>query len=365
MARCTACNRSSPLIAESIGFCLKCIRTKPAEALQHVSRVHERIRSSEGFPAKPPDDPRGLPCRLCVNECRIPEGQSGYCGLRKNDAGRLTGGSAQFGKLSWYHDPLPTNCVGDWICAGGTGAGYPQFAHCSGPEYGHSNLAVFFLACSFNCLFCQNWHFRDQAPRRPDVSARKLANAVDQRTSCICYFGGDPSPQLLYSLAASRIALKNRPVGILRICWETNGSMAPELLDQIMQMALDSGGCVKFDLKARDETLHIALTGVSNHRTLSNFQRAAKTISRRPDPPPLIASTLLVPGYIDIDEVRTLAGFIASVNPDIPYSLLGFHPCYHMKDMPVTSRKQADDCLVAARNAGLTRVRIGNRHLLV
>jgi hypothetical protein len=36
-----------------------------------------------------------------------------------------------------------------------------------------------------------------------------------------------------------------------------------------------------------------------------------------------------------------------------------------MKDMPVTSRKQADDCLVAARDAGLTRVRIGNRHLLV
>ena len=365
MARCTSCNRSSPLIAETIGICLKCIRRKPAEALRHVIKVHERIRSNEGFPAKPPDDPQGLPCRLCVNECRIPEEHYGYCGLRKNEAGRLTGDSDQFGKLSWYHDPLPTNCVGDWICPGGTGAGYPQFAQCRGPEYGRSNLAVFFLACSFNCLFCQNWHFRDEASRRPEVPVHKLAHAVDRRTSCICYFGGDPSPQLPYSLQASRIARENRPEGILRICWETNGSMAPELLDRIMQMALESGGCVKFDLKARDENLHIALTGVTNRRTLSNFQRAGKTISRRPDPPPLIASTLLVPGYIDAAEIRTIADFIASVNPDTPYSLLGFHPCYHMKDIPVTSRKQADECLAAAEDAGLTRVRIGNRHLLM
>jgi len=62
-------------------------------------------------------------------------------------------------KLSWYHDPLPTNCVGDWVCAGGTGAGFPEYAHSPGPEHGYSNLAVFFHACSFNCLYCQNWTF--------------------------------------------------------------------------------------------------------------------------------------------------------------------------------------------------------------
>jgi len=65
----------------------------------------------------------------------------------------------QEGKLSWYHDPLPTNCVADWVCSGGTGAGYPKYAHCPGPELGYSNLAVFFHACTFNCLYCQNWHF--------------------------------------------------------------------------------------------------------------------------------------------------------------------------------------------------------------
>jgi pyruvate formate lyase activating enzyme len=61
----------------------------------------------------------------------------GYCGLRKNERGRLAGVSAEKGKLSWYHDPLPTNCVGDWVCPGCTGAGYPTYAHAAGPELGY------------------------------------------------------------------------------------------------------------------------------------------------------------------------------------------------------------------------------------
>jgi len=141
--------------------------------------------------------------------------------------------------------------------------------------------------------------------------------------------------------------------------------MASDLLDKMMDLALESGGCVKFDLKARDENLHRALTGVTNRRTLENFERAAEKFDRRPIPPPLIASTLLVPGYIDAQEIRAIAGFMAAVNPDIPYSLLAFHPQYYMSDLPLTSREQAHQCLAAAKYSGLTRVRLGNTHMLV
>ena len=364
MARCVVCNQSSALISKALGVCLQCIRKRPDAARQQAAKAHARSRASEGLPATPPDEPLGEPCHLCVNQCRIAEGQSGYCGIRKNESGRLTGGSETFGKLSWYHDPLPTNCVGDWVCAGGTGCGYPQFAHCRGPQFGRRNLAVFFLACSFNCLFCQNWHFKDEARRRPQVPVNKLTDDVDRRTACICFFGGDPTPQLPFSLTAARIARENRPERILRICWETNGSMSPRLLDRMMETAVDSGGCIKFDLKSLDENLHVALTGVTNRRTISNFRRAGKAIARRPEPPPLIASTLLIPGYIDVAEVHAIAGLIASVHADIPYSLLAFHPCYQMSDLPFTSRIQAEACLAAARDAGLTRVRLGNSHLL-
>ena len=187
---------------------------------------------------------------------------------------------------------------------------------------------------------------------------------VDKRTSCICYFGGDPSPQMPFSLKASRQAMEKAADRILRICWETNGSVNPDLLDQMLDIAIESGGCVKFDLKARDPSLHLALTGVTNERTLNNFTRAAEKISRRPSPPLLIANTLLVPGYIDPEEVSAIAGFVADLNPDIPYSLLAFHPQFFMSDMPVTSKALANQCLQAARESGLNNVRLGNVHLL-
>ena len=365
MARCKACNQSSSLISRTLGICGPCIRKQPEFALQVAAETHRRSRLMEGLPASAPDDPQGVSCGLCVNECRIPVGRFGYCGLRKNESGRLAGISERLGKLTWYHDPLPTNCVADWVCAGGTGAGHPRFAHCNGPQYGSYNLAVFFLACSFNCLFCQNRHFANEAARRPEVPVRKLADDVGKHTSCICYFGGDPSVQLPFSLAASRMARQRNPDQILRVCWETNGSMAPRLLDRMVNVALDSGGCVKFDIKSWDETLHVVLTGVTNRRTLSNFRRVGKMIQRRLQPPPLIASTLLVPGYVDSAEVRAIAEFIASVRADIPYRLLAFHPAHLMSDMPPTSRQQADECMAAARSAGLTRVSLGNQHLLM
>jgi pyruvate formate lyase activating enzyme len=288
----------------------------------------------------------------------------GYCGLRKNERGRLVGVSAEKGKLSWYHDPLPTNCVGDWVCPGCTGAGYPTYAHAAGPELGYKNLAVFFQACSFNCLFCQNWQFKEETLKPRTTPAKDLVGDVDDRTSCICYFGGDPTPQLPFALKASRLAREKAKGRIFRVCWETNGSMHKGFLDKMMELALESGGCIKFDLKAWDENLHIALTGVTNKRTLENFVRAGAGIGRRPVPPLLIASTLLVPGYIDEEEVRSLARFIAGTDPGIPYSLLAFYPHFYLSDLPLTTRAQAEGCAAAAREEGLTNVRIGNIHLL-
>ena len=274
------------------------------------------------------------------------------------------GVSPQRGKLSYYYDPLPTNCVADWVCPGGTGAGYPQFAHRSGPEYGYRNLAVFYIGCTFDCLYCQNWTFREDLDRQIEVTPRELAGLASESTSCICYFGGDPTAQLHHALSTSRMALRNRGDRIMRICWETNGSMDRRLLKEMIDLSWPSGGCIKFDLKAWNEDLHSALCGVGNKRTQENFAYLASRISERPYPPPLVASTLLVPGYIDEVEVREIARFIGSLDVKIPYTLLAFSPQFLMKDLPYTSRDLADRCLTVACEAGLKRVRIGNVHLL-
>jgi pyruvate formate lyase activating enzyme len=365
MAQCSLCEQNSADVSKTLSVCLRCIRQRPRQALEIAARAHRECRAAFGLPFRPPDSPEGLSCNICVNRCRMAENEIGYCGLRRNNNGRIVGVSSTTGKLSWYHDPLPTNCVADWVCPAGTGAGYPKFANRCGAETGFKNLAVFFQGCSFNCLFCQNWHFRNETFASSFRMVEELVADVDEQTSCICYFGGDPSPQMPFSLKASKQAREKATGRILRICWETNGCVNPDLLDQMLGIAKDSGGCVKFDLKAWDPSLHIALTGVTNQRTLSNFTRAAEKIGRRRVPPLLIANTLLVPGYIDREEVAAIAGFIADLNPDIPYSLLAFHPQFFMSDMPTTSKTLANQCRQAAQDAGLNTVRIGNVHLLV
>jgi len=364
MARCRVCGFRSPLTASSLRVCAPCLRAAPPDLWLHLATVQERTRRPFGLPSEPPRDSRGILCDLCANQCRIPSGEIGYCGLRRNLGGRLVGGAPTQGALSWYHDPLPTNCVADWVCPAGTGVGYPKWAYRAGPEYGFANLAVFYQACSFNCLGCQNWHFREAAGRTETMTPVALAGQVDARTACICYFGGDPSPQIPHSVATSVLARRRTRDRILRICWETNGTMHPRWLRKAMALALASGGCIKFDLKAWDDGIHRALTGFSNRWTLENFRLAAELARSRPTPPALVASTLLVPGYVDASEVGGLARFIFGLNPDIPYSLLAFHPQFYLHDLPVTSRQHAEEALAAAKAAGLTRVRIGNIHLL-
>lgn len=365
MSQCVICRDRSPQISRALGVCAACILEDTAEAREHVAAAHLHSRTRFRLPVEPPRAADGVHCCNCANSCTIGPEQVGYCGVRANSDGRLVGGESGSIAARWYHDPLPTNCVADWVCPACGPAGYPRFTNGKAPEHGYTNLAVFCQACSFDCLFCQNWHFKANGTALERHTAEELAAAVNERTRCICFFGGDPTCQVEGALSAARLARHEHAACILRICWETNGSVSHAALKQMARISLESGGCIKFDLKAWDDALHRALCGVSNRRTLENFEYLSGWVRRRPDPPLLIASTLLVPGYVDAEQVSRIASFIARLNRSIPYALLAFHPAFEMSDLPVTPREEALLCLEAARAAGLKRVRLGNTHLLV
>lgn len=348
--QCSSCFKTSEDISDMIGFCADCIKKHYDKIESRLEYIHGTIRSQFNLPGKPLRETGGITCTVCRNECMIGEGRVGFCGLRKVTDGKLLhlGGTTKLGILGWYRDPLPTNCVASWICEGND-------------QRGFHNLAVFYAACSMNCLFCQNWHFRQINPEKEkSVTAEELSSLANSGTFCVCFFGGDPSPQMPHALRAS-ISLAEKGV---RICWETNGMMAGKYLDQAVELSLKTGGCIKFDLKAFDDHLNRALTGISNRPVLENFSRAAGRFQERSGNPLVIASTLLVPGYIEKDEVFQIAKFIAGINPDIPYSLLAFAPQFYMSDMPFTPARQAKEAEEAAYEAGLRNVHIGNRHLL-
>lgn len=344
---CKLCGKEEQKIASVLGVCPTCARKTESRTL--TAEVHRQSLKSFGLGMT---SKSGVRCGQCVNDCHLDNGERGVCGLRINHSGSIQPILTGRAVVDWYYDPIPTNCVAEWNCPAKDKS-----------AIGKKSLAVFFHGCTFDCLYCQNWHSKEGLlALRPQRSVDHLIRSADPNTFCVCFFGGDPTPQLQYAIEACDKWL-NRDEKAPRICWETNGSMSSPLAHRIAEISLGSGGTVKFDLKAFDENLHYALCGASNRQTLQNFRRLAARLGDDVRNI-LVASTLLVPGYVDAREIERIANFISDLDPAIPYSLLAFHPDYLMMDIPTTSLAEANEALSVAKKAGLENVHIGNIHLL-
>ena len=340
--RCRSCGAEA---AELIGLCPACVKGADERVLL---APHARVRRALRLPPRPPQ--QGVPCRLCANYCRIPEGGKGYCGLRTARGGKvryLWEGGARAALAHTYYDPIPTNCCAAWFCRAKSG----------------KNLAVFFYGCNFDCLFCQNAQHKYLDEGELISEEELVRRATAPGVCCLCFFGGSPEPQLPFAIRVAR-RIASEAGGAVRICWEWNGAGNPKLVRQAAQLSLESGGGVKFDLKAWDQKLALALCGVPTRPSFANFRMLAEELLPGARHPLLTATTLLVPGYVDEEEVGRIAEFIASLSPEIPYSLLVFHPDYCLADLPVTPLEQVVRCFRAAVGAGLSRVHVGNLHLL-
>ncbi|MBO8182513.1 MAG: radical SAM protein [Archaeoglobus sp.] len=326
--RCVSCGKK--VYSKNLPICPDCAR-KDKEVYQNLHRVL-RLEEAE-LTGK---------CCLCTNFCVFTENTVGLCGLRGTAEGkRFNLATPNKALLSYYEDPLPTNCCNAWFCEGSKMHG--------------TNLAVFYYGCNFDCLFCQNWQHKSVEVARAYTIDEMVEAAMKARVKCICHFGGSPEPQLTFALRFSEKAAKEKD---LMVCWEWNGGGREKYVRKAAEISSQTNGTIKFDLKAWNENLHSILTGRSNKPTLKNFEVVFDTA-----PEVISATTLMVPYYVDETEVEGIASFIASFDKKIPYSLLVFHPDYRLSDMPVTPIEQVKKCYNAAKKY-LERVNIGNLHLL-
>lgn len=341
MISCRLCDKGKA--AETIGLCPSCLKEAFNQAI--VSRAHSS-RLKYGLPSSPPKDKDGFRCRFCANECLLSEGKIGFCGLRINRGRRIKSIAPAKSFVAYiYYDPLPTNCCAAWFCPGSKERGV--------------NLAVFLYGCNFDCLFCQNASHR-LINRGHFLSLEELVEAaLAPQVKCVCFFGGSPEPQLPLVIEASH-EIGRRAKRQIHICWEWNGAGHPSLVRKATEISLETKGVVKFDLKAWSPELGQILCGVPLKRSYDNLAMLGRLF---PQKDLLTATTLLVPYYVNENEVENIARFLASISPDFPYSLLVFHPDDRLRDLPVTPRSQVNACYESACRH-LKRVSIGNLHLL-
>ena len=362
--RCAICGEEKT-ISSFLPICRDCIIDRFEEAKDYIFRAHRKAREPYMLPYPPPSSGQ-LTCTLCSNNCRMGSGERGFCGLRWVDNNRLKSHVTPNRALAHiYLDPHVTNCCAAWFCPAGTGLGYPKYAVRKGAEYGYYNLAVFFYGCNFNCLFCQNWEHKE-IERASTVHAENFVDFVlsNNRITCICYFGGSPEPHFPFILNVNRKIIEKKGNRIIRICYEWNGAGNTVLVKKAAEASLSTGGIIKFDLKTPPGSpLSIALCGVENKQVYHNFETIYKEFWSEAKIPILTATTLLVPGYIMPEDVVEIAKFIASLDPEIPYSLLIFHPDGVMRDLPVTPRRIVKEAERRAKKY-LKNVNVGNKFLL-
>jgi pyruvate formate lyase activating enzyme len=272
-------------------------------------------------------------CRLCSHGCLIKEGSKGLCGVRENRDGVLA--TLVYGKIIAMHvDPIEKK---------------PLFHFLPGSR----SYSIATVGCNFRCRFCQNSdisqmpadHDRILGDDIPPANIVKMAR--DSRSSTIAYTYTEPTIYYEFALDTARLAVKD---GIRNI-FVSNGYMTEECL---MNIHPDLHG-INIDLKAFSEGFYKSQCGAKLEPVLNSIKKA-KELGIWVE-----VTTLLIPGLNDSDgELKDIAGFLAGIDPEIPWHISRFHPTYRLTDRqptPVGDIRRAKDI---GRSSGLKYVYTGN-----
>jgi pyruvate formate lyase activating enzyme len=279
-----------------------------------------------------PLDERRIRCYACGHCCPIFEGQAGVCKVRFNEGGRL--------RVPW---------------------GYVAGAQCDPIEkkpFFHVRpgaLAYSFgmLGCDLHCSYCQNW-VTSQAIRDPEAVAPPhhitpealVRHAVESGAEGIVSTYNEPLITAEWAVAVFQEA---RAAGLFT-GFVSNGNATPQVLEYLRPW-LD---LYKVDLKSFNDRHYRELGG--------RIQPVLDSLRRIHDMGFwLEVVTLLVPGFNDsAGELRSIAGFLAGISPDIPWHVTAFHRDYKMTGPRDTRPQDLARAAEIGRQAGLRYVYAGN-----
>ena len=278
-------------------------------------------------------DDQKVRCLICAHSCILTPGKRGVCGVRENQDGSLM--SLVYGKaIALNVDPIEKKPLFHF---------YP----------GTKSFSIATVGCNMRCLNCQNsdisqmvWDENriqgQNAP--PDVIVQA---AIDQQCKTIAYTYTEPAVYFDYALDTAKLAHEK---GIKNI-FVTNGYLTQKAL-KAFAPHLDGANV---DLKSFNDQTYRVICGARIQPVLDSI-RFMKELGVWVE-----ITTLLIPGINDSeDEIKTIADFIQSCDPGIPWHISRFHPTYRMMDIPPTSIEAVQRAREIGLEEGLRFVYTGN-----
>jgi len=188
-------------------------------------------------------------------------------------------------------------------------------------------LSVGSIGCNLSCQFCQNYQIAQELdiPTK-QLSSRETVELAKQKDSFgIAYTYSEPLIWYEYVLDTAQLAQQEGLKNIL----VTNGYINPEPLQELLAY-IDA---VNLDLKAMTDDFY----NQTCQGQLEPVKETAKIINQ--SDAHLEITTLIIPDLNDdLEELKELVDFIASLDPDIPLHLSRYFPCYKL-DKPPTPKE--------------------------
>ncbi len=284
---------------------------------------------------EPAPDGRVL-CTLCPRECKIGEGQNGFCFIRRNRGGRLD--TAGWGRTTGFAvDPIEKKPLNHF---------HP----------GSTVLSFGTAGCNLGCRFCQNWDISkartvDEASEDDWTPRRVVDLAAQMGTPGIAFTYNDP---IIWAEYAIDVAKEARARGLFTV-FVTNGYVSKGAREDVFRHA----DAANVDLKAFTEEFYAK-------QTLSHLAPVLETLEwlARETGVWVEVTNLVIPGLNDSeDETKRLSEWIVGhMGEDVPLHFSAFHPAYKMLDRPPTPARTLERARAIARGVGLHHVYTGNVH---
>lgn len=312
-----------------------------------------------------------IQCLACRHYCKIPDGETGRCGVRMNFKGKLD--MLVYGYPNAIHlDPMEKKPLNHFLP-------------------GKQVFSLGTNGCNFFCKFCQNYdlsqstrvlklRIKDKEKRRKSliklckgdllcgrdfrsdglnfyqpVSMDK-EEITPEKVVDICVEGGIPAiaytynePTIFFEYARD-IGVLARKKGIKNV-FVSNGYESEECIKACEEF-LDA---INIDLKAFTEDFYRDVCGATLKGVLATIEKAAASKIW------LEVTTLIIPGLNDSEkELAGIANFIAGLSKDIPWHVTAFHPEYKMTDIESTPETDLAKAYEIGKSRGLNYVYTGN-----
>ncbi|MBR3707398.1 MAG: AmmeMemoRadiSam system radical SAM enzyme [Lentisphaeria bacterium] len=278
-------------------------------------------------------DNNSVICTLCPRRCTIPEGKTGYCGIRKNEEGSLV--SLAYGlPAALQIDPIEKKPLRHFLP-------------------GTKTFSVGTFGCNLGCVFCQNSHFSRGSYGRQDfryIPPEELVKlTLQHKCESLTFTYNEPSIWAEYAVDCFRLA---KAAG-LKTVLVSNGFISREAAEELYPLT----DAANIDIKAMSEEFYRTMCNASLQPVLESCIHFKRELGKH-----LEITNLVIPGKNDSPEqIRALLDWVEQeLGLDQVIHFSAYFPAYRYHESPRTPPGLIRKICAEAFYRGFSRIYAGN-----